>query len=477
VRLDQGNAFSGAEIGSHYDSLLVKLICSGATLRDACATARRALAEFRIRGVKTNIPFLENVVAHQTFQTGSATTSFIDDTPDLFSFAVRKDRATKLLRFLAETTVNGSAMVPPDHPARRTEFRVPVAPPVPRGVEPPPGTRQLLDELGADGFARWTAEQKGVLICDTTFRDAHQSLLATRMRSFDLLRIAPAVAHLAPQLFSVEVWGGATFDVQLRFLRENPWNRLTRLRQAVPNICLQMLLRGSNAVGYTSYPDNVVREFVFQAARDGMDIFRIFDSLNWPEQMQVAIEAVRDAGKVAEVAICYTGDLGGPNERKFTRDYYLSLARELASRGAHMLAIKDMAGLLKPESARLLVRMLKEETGLPVHLHTHDTAGIQAATYLRAAEAGVDVVDCAFGPMSGLTSQPNLESVAAMFAHTEHDTGLKISDLHGLSDYWEDVRPLYSPFESGLQASSAQVYDHEMPGGQYANLRVQARSL
>ena len=477
VRLDQGNAFSGAEIGSHYDSLLVKLICSGSSLEDACATARRALAEFRIRGVETNIPFLENVVSHPTFLSGRATTTFIEESPELFQFARRRDRATKLLRYLAEVTVNGSAMVPAGHPARRISYRTPVAPAVGRGSEPITGTKQLLDQLGADGFVRWIGEQKGLLITDTTFRDAHQGLLATRMRTYDLMRIAPAVARRAPQLFSLEMWGGATFDAQLRFLRENPWNRLVRLRRVIPNICFQMLLRGSNAVGYTSYPDNVVREFTLQAARDGIDIFRIFDSLNWPEQMQVAIDAVRDSGKIAEVAICYSGDLASPGEKKFTRDYYVKLARDLKDRGAHLLAIKDMAGLLKPEAARELVRILKEETGLPIHLHTHDTAGIQAATYLRAAEAGVDIVDCAFGPMSGLTSQPNLESIVAMFENTERETGLDLKALHAISDYWEEVRPIYSPFESGLQAGSAQVYEHEMPGGQYANLRVQARSL
>jgi pyruvate carboxylase len=477
VRLDQGNAFTGAVIGSHYDSLLVKLICSGATLRDACATALRALVEFRIRGVQTNIPFLENVVSHPVFLSGAATTDFVESTPELFQFAPRRDRATRLLRFLAEVTVNGSAMVPVDHPARQATWPVALPPAIKRGSEPGRGTRQILDELGPDAFVNWIADQKRLLITDTTFRDAHQSLLATRVRTYDLLRVAPAVSRHAPQLFSLEMWGGATFDAQLRFLRENPWNRLTRLRGAVPNICFQMLLRGSNAVGYTSYPDNVVREFVMQAAHDGIDIFRIFDSLNWPEQMQVAIDAVRDAGKVAEAAICYSGDLADPREDKFTRDYYIALARELKSRGAHLLAIKDMAGLLRPLSAAMLVKILKDETGMAVHLHTHDTAGVQAATYLRAADAGVDIVDCAFGPMSGLTSQPNLESVVAMFDNTERDTGLDLRELHDISDYWENVRPLYAPFESGLLAGSAQVYEHEMPGGQYANLRVQARSL
>lgn len=477
VRLDQASAFAGATISSHYDSLLVKVIASATNFADACATARRALSEFRIRGVKTNIPFLENVLSHPTFVKGECTTSFLAESPELFRFGRRRDRGTRLLRFLAETTVNGSAMIPATHWARKVAYAQPKILQTPRKSCPIEGTRQLLEKLGPDKFASWMGAQKRLLLTDTTFRDAHQSLLATRMRSFDMLRIAPAMAHRGSGLLSLEMWGGATFDAQLRFLRENPWNRLRRLREAIPNIAFQMLLRGSNAVGYTSYPDNLVQEFVREAAREGIDIFRIFDSLNWPEQMQVAIDAVREVGKLAEVTLCYSGDLADPAESKFTRDYYKKLALNLKKRGAHVLAIKDMAGLLRPAAARVLVQLLREETGLPVHLHTHDTAGVQAATYWEAAASGVAAVDCAFGAMSGLTSQPNLESIVAMMANTSRDTGLKLTELNPISDYWETVRRIYAPFESGLLAGSAQVYDHEMPGGQYANLRVQARAL
>ena len=477
IRLDSGNAFPGAVVSPHYDSLLVKLTSKAGSFDRTCAQGARALAEFRIRGVKTNIPFLLNVLRHPQFINGDWHTRFIEETPELLKFAPPRNRGSRILAYLAETTVNGNAMVPAAHEARRRVFAAAKPPKVRRGEQIPPGTRDILNDLGAEGFARWTSEQERLLITDTTLRDAHQSLLATRLRTFDMMAVAPWYATHGHGLYSLEMWGGATFDVCYRFLRENPWKRLIKLREKIPNICFQMLLRGSNGVGYSAYPDNVVRAFVEESAASGIDIFRIFDALNWTEQMQTAIDAVRKSGRVAECAVCYTGDLLDPAEDKFTRDYYVRIARDLKTRGAHILAIKDMAGLLKPQAAFELVRVMKAETGLPVHLHTHDTAGIQSATVWRAAEAGLDAVDLAIGAMSGLTSQPNLESCVEMLRGTPRATALDVDAFHPISRYFEALRKVYVPFESGLLAGSAEVYRHEMPGGQYANLFVQATSL
>jgi len=477
VRLDAGSAFQGALITPYYDSLLVKLTTRGRSLREAAARSLRALGEFRVRGVETNIPFLENVLRQETFLTGRATTGFIDETPELFHFPPRRDRGTRLLQYISEVTVNGRPGVPRTKGAEREARPGPVPPSWDRDAAPPAGTRQVLQRLGPERFMEWIAQEERVLVTDTTFRDAHQSLLATRMRTHDMLEVAPALARLAPQLFSLEMWGGATFDVAMRFLDEDPWDRLVRLREAIPNILFQMLLRGANAVGYTTYPDNVVRRFVQEAAGCGIDVFRIFDSLNWTEQMGVAIEAVREAGAIAEAAICYTGDLLDPARDRYALGYYVKLARELVDRGAHLVAIKDMAGLLKPYAAERLVRALKDELGVPIHLHTHDTAGIQAATLLKAAEVGVDVVDCAFGPLSGSTSQPNLESVVAMLQHTPRATGLDLDKLLAFEGYWSAVRDAYRVFDGAPRTGDADVYRHEIPGGQYTNLREQAIAL
>ncbi len=475
VRLDAGSAFAGALITPYYDSLLVKLTTRGRSLGEASARTLRALGEFRVRGVETNIRFLENVLRHPTFLEGRCTTGFIDDTPELLQFPQRRDRGTRLLHYIADITVNGRQGVPRATPD--PSLSEPPPPPFDRDSPAPEGTRQTLERLGPEGFMGWIAEQKPVLVTDTTFRDAHQSLIATRMRTRDMLEVAPALARHAPQLFSYEMWGGATFDVAMRFLDEDPWERLVQLRAAIPNVLFQMLLRGANAVGYTTYPDEVVRRFVREAAGCGIDLFRIFDSLNWTEQMQVAIDAVREAGKIAEAAICYTGDLLDPSRERYTLAYYVELAKELVQRGAHLIAIKDMAGLLRPYAADRLVRALRDEVGVPVHLHTHDCAGIQAATLLKAAEAGVDIVDCAFGPFSGSTSQPNLESVVAMLDHTERATGLDLGRLTSFSGYWNTVRTSYAVFDRAPRAGSAEVYEHEIPGGQYTNLREQAIAM
>jgi len=474
IRLDGASAYSGAVITPYYDSLLVKVTAWGREFEHACNRMDRALREFRIRGVKTNIPFLENVVNHPKFRKGEVTTSFVDETPSLFRFTPRRDRATRLLTYLAEVMVNGNPAVrgkkPPEQirPARVPEH-------IPG--QPPPGTRQLLEQLGPEGFARWTREQARLLLTDTTFRDAHQSLMATRMRTYDMLQIANFVAHRLPQLYSLEMWGGATFDVAMRFLKEDPWLRLARLREAIPNICFQMLLRASNAVGYTAYPDNVVREFIYEAANHGIDIFRIFDSLNYLPNMKVAMEAVRKTGKICEAAICYTGDILDPNRQKYSLAYYVKLAKELERMGAHILAIKDMAGLCKPFAAYQLVKALREEIGLPVHFHTHDTSGINAASILMASEAGVDVADAAIGPMSGTTSQPNLNSLVAALRHTPRDTGLDQEALDACATYWETVREWYAPFDEAPKAGTSEVYLHEMPGGQYTNLKAQAEAM
>ncbi len=474
IRLDGASAYGGAVITPYYDSLLVKISAWGREFPDACHRMDRALREFRIRGVKTNIPFLENVVNHPRFQAGEATTSFLDETKELFRFQVRRDRATRLLQYLAEVTVNGNPEVK-GKPAP-SGLRAPVIPPH-RPEAPPEGTKQLLDRIGPEEFARWMRAEKRLLLTDTTFRDAHQSLLATRVRTYDLLAIANAVAHLMPNLFSVEMWGGATFDVAMRFLLEDPWQRLAKLRKAIPNVCFQMLLRASNAVGYTAYPDNVVREFIKVAAAEGMDIFRIFDSLNWLPNMKVSMDAVRKANKVCEAAICYTGDILDPKRDKYTLKYYVEMARELERMGAHVIGLKDMAGLLKPYAAEKLVRTLREETGLPVHFHTHDSSGINAASVLKACDAGVDAADAAVAAMSGSVSQPNLNNLAAALRYTDRDPGMDDESLRALSDYWERVRAIYAPFDTGPRYGLADLYLHEMPGGQYTNLREQAESM
>ena len=474
VRLDGGSAYGGAVITPYYDSLLVKLTVWGQEFTQACRRMDRALREFRIRGVKTNIPFLENVVNHPVFQSGRVTTSFLDETPSLFRFTPRQDRATRLLTYLADVTVNGN----PEVKGKPAPARMKV-PPIPAAgrTEPAPGTRQILDRLGAEGFADWTMRQRRLLLTDTTFRDAHQSLMATRVRTYDMAAIAPFVAERLPGLYSLEMWGGATFDVAMRFLLEDPWRRLSRLRELVPNICFQMLLRASNAVGYTAYPDNAVRAFVQEAAAQGMDIFRVFDSLNWLPNMKVAMEAVRKTGKVCEAAVCYTGDILDPARDKYPLEYYVRMAKELERMGAHILAIKDMAGLCRPYAAEKLVRTLRQEIGIPIHFHTHDTSGINAASILKAAEAGVHVADAAVAAMSGTTSQPNLNSIAAALEHTRRATGLDFDALNQYSDYWEAVRTMYAPFDSAPPSGTAEVYLHEMPGGQYTNLREQAEAM
>jgi pyruvate carboxylase len=474
IRLDAASAYNGAVISPYYDSLLVKVTAWGNNFRQACQRMDRALREFRIRGVKTNIPFLENVIHNPTFLAGDTTTSFLDETPQLFEFQPRRDRATKLLTYLADIIVNRNPEVA-DKP-RPAVIRDALVPHSKKPV-PPEGTRQLLDRLGPKKFAEWTRGQTRLLMTDTTFRDAHQSLMATRVRSFDMLRIAGYVARELPQLYSLEMWGGATFDVAMRFLLEDPWKRLADLRASIPNICFQMLLRASNAVGYTAYPDNVVQAFIHEAAAQGIDIFRIFDSLNWMPNMRVAVEATLKTGRLCEAAICYSGDILDPAREKYSLDYYVRLAKELQRMGTHVLSIKDMAGLLRPYAAYKLVKTLREEVGLPIHLHTHDTSGINAATILKAAEAGVEVADGAISAMSGMTSQPNLNSIVAALAHTERDTGLDFDVLNRCSDYWETVRTYYTPFDNAPKSGMAEVYIHEMPGGQYTNLKEQAESM
>ena len=491
VRLDAGSAFNGAVITPHYDSLLVKITTWGLTFPAAAHVMDRSLQEFRVRGVKTNIAFLENVMRHPEFLAGRCDTSFIEAHPGLLQAPVRKDRGTKLLKYLGEITVNGSPGVA--RTLKSADLPEPRIPKVDLSAPRPRGTRDVLLEAGPEGLARWVLAQKRLLFTDTTWRDAHQSLLATRVRTRDLVRIAPATSFLGAGLFSLECWGGATFDVAMRFLREDPWERLHALRKAVPNVLLQMLLRGSNAVGYTNYPDNVVQRFVGEAAKSGVDVFRVFDALNWTRGMSIACEAVRKHGKVLEAAVCYTGDVSDPRRDKYPLDYYVKLAKELERMGAHFLAVKDMAGLLKPFAAAKLVRALKDAVGIPVHLHTHDTSGISAATVLEAARAGVDVVDAALSSLSGLTAQPNLNSLVAVLRGSEWDATRAEGDgaeggrgavppldeegLQRLASYWEVVREWYAPFESGLKSGTAEVYRHEIPGGQYSNFRPQVAGL
>ncbi len=475
VRLDAGMGDAGAVITPFYDSLLVKITVSGSTFDMALQRMDRALREFRIRGVKTNIPFLENVIHHGQFRSGGATTTMIDTSPALFEFKPKRDRATKLLNFLGNTIVNGNPHAKGYKPA--TLLGTAPLPDSDRKQAPAPGTRQLLLKLGPQKFAEWTAKQKRLLVTDTTFRDAHQSLMATRVRTFDMAAVAGAVARRTPELFSLEMWGGATFDTAMRFLNEDPWQRLRLLREKVPNICFQMLLRGANAVGYTSYPANVVSGFVRHAAECGMDIFRVFDSLNDLRNMRAAMEAVQKTHAICEGTLCYTGDILDPKRSKYSLKYYVGLAKELEKMGAHFLAIKDMAGLCRPYAASALVKALKEQIGIPVHFHTHDTSGVNAASVLRAADAGCDVVDLALASMSGSTSQPNLNSIVAALKHTPRDTGLDLEALNEFSDYWEHVRAFYAPFDTAPKSGSAEVYLHEMPGGQFTNLKEQAASM
>ncbi|WP_456275629.1 pyruvate carboxylase [Bacillus sp. AK128] len=474
VRLDAGNGFQGAVITPHYDSLLVKLSTWALTFEQATAKMTRNLKEFRIRGIKTNISFLENVMKHQKFITGQYDTSFIDTTPELFVFPNRKDRGTKMLSYIGTVTING---FPGIEKKKKPVFEKPRVPKVKLTEPMPSGTKQILDERGADGLVKWINEQENVLLTDTTFRDAHQSLLATRIRTKDLITIAEPTARLLPDLFSLEMWGGATFDVSYRFLKEDPWDRLISLREKVPNILFQMLLRSSNAVGYKNYPDNLIKEFVEKSAQAGIDVFRIFDSLNWVKGMTLAIDSVRESGKLAEAAICYTGDIGDSTKVKYDLDYYVSMAKELESAGAHILGIKDMAGLLKPQSAYSLVAALKDAVSIPIHLHTHDTSGNGIMTYSKAIEAGVDIVDIAVSSMAGLTSQPSGNSLYYALEGTKRNININNKALEQLSNYWEDIRKYYSDFESGMKAPHPEVYMHEMPGGQYSNLQQQAKAV
>ncbi|MFM8250310.1 MAG: pyruvate carboxylase [Planctomycetota bacterium] len=475
IRLDAGSAFSGAVVNPFYDSLLVKVTARGRRFIDAARRMERCLQEFRIRGVKSNIPFLIKVVTHPSFIEGRCTTRFIDETPELFHLPTRRDRATKILSYLGDTIVNGNALVK-DRPKATRREPAPL-PAIDRLSPIPPGLRDKLLTMGPQKFCQWVRHEKQLFVTDTTFRDAHQSLLATRLRTFDMLRIADAYARRCPELFSLEMWGGATFDTSMRFLKECPWQRLADMRERVPNIPFQMLLRASNAVGYTNYPDNIVQEFVKEAAATGMDIFRIFDALNWVPNMRVAMEAVLQTTGICEAAICYSGDILNPRRDKYTLAYYVNLAKELEKMGAHMLAIKDMAGLCKPYAAQRLVQALRQEIGIPIHFHTHDTAGIQAASLLKANDEGVDIIDGAMAPMSGGTSQPNLNTLVESVKYTPRDTGLDTQSLDSIAIYWQAVREFYRPFDCEMVPATTDLYNHEMPGGQYTNLQQQAASL
>ncbi|ORX49779.1 pyruvate carboxylase [Hesseltinella vesiculosa] len=483
VRLDGGAGYAGAIITPHYDSLLVKCTCSGSTYEVARRKIVRALVEFRIRGVKTNIPFLQRLLTHDTFMNGNCWTTFIDDTPDLFRLVQYQNRAQRLLGYLGNVVVNGSQIKGQvGEPSYKHEIEVPqlVANGQPVDVTTPPteGWRKILVDQGPEAFAKAVRAYPGVLIMDTTWRDAHQSLLATRVRTVDLLRIAPATAHALNNAFSLECWGGATFDVAMRFLYEDPWDRLIALRKAVPNVPFQMLLRGANAVGYTSYPDNVVYDFCEKAVKAGMDVFRIFDSLNYVENMKLGIDAVKKAGGVVEASVCYTGDVSNPKKTKYDLKYYLDLTQELVDQGIHILGIKDMAGLLKPEAAKLLIGSIRERfPDLPIHVHTHDTAGTGVASMMAAAAAGADVIDVAIDSMSGMTSQPAMGALVAGLEQTNLGTGIRMEDVQALNSYWEQCRMLYSCFEANVKSADSGVYDHEMPGGQYTNLMFQAQQL
>ena len=475
VRLDVGNAYAGAVVTPYFDSLLVKVCTHGATFEQAIGKMERCLKEFRIRGVETNIPFMRNVVKHPTFRSGNAATTFIDTTPELFEFPRTRDRGNKTMKYIAEITVNG---FPGIEKQRKKHFDLPR---VPKVLETLPTSivtaKNILDTKGADAVTEWIKEQKNVLLTDTTFRDAHQSLLATRVRTTDFAKIATQTEQAIPQLFSSEMWGGATFDVSYRFLTEDPWERLRLLRKKMPNTLLQMLFRGSNAVGYSNYPDNVIVEFINEAASQGIDVFRIFDSLNWIPQMEKSIQAVRDAGKIAEAAICYTGDINDPSRAKYNVQYYIDMAKELQALGAHTIALKDMAGLLMPQASYRLISELKSAIDIPIHLHTHDTSGNGIITYSAAVTAGVDIVDVAMSAMSSNTSQPSLSSLYFALVNGNRVPDVDIKKVQKLNHYWEDVRQYYAPFENGLNAPQTEVYLHEMPGGQYSNLQQQAKAV
>lgn len=474
VRLDAGDGFQGAVISPHYDSLLVKVSTWALSFTEAARKMVRNLKEFRIRGIKTNIPFLENVIQHNEFISGEYNTNFIDQAPELFVFPKRKDRGTKMLRYIGNTTINGfEGMEKKEKPT----FSKPVVPKISRSEKIPNGTKQILEQQGPEGLTKWLKEQNEVKLTDTTFRDAHQSLLATRVRTKDLLEIAEPTARILPDLFSVEMWGGATFDVAYRFLKEDPWQRLLKLRERMPNVLLQMLLRASNAVGYKNYPDNLINQFVAKSAEAGIDVFRIFDSLNWIEGMKPAIEAVRENNKIAEASMCYTGNILDVGRTKYDLNYYVNLAKELEATGAHILGIKDMAGLLKPEAAYQLISSLKETLDIPIHLHTHDTSGNGIFTYARAVEAGVDVVDVACSSMAGLTSQPSGQTLYHALEGNQHQPQLNIRGYEKLSQYWQGVREYYQDYESGMKAPLTEIYFHEMPGGQYSNLKQQAKAV
>ena len=476
IRLDAGSIYQGVKVSPFFDSMLVKVSASSRTLDGSCRKMRRALAEFRIRGVMTNIGFLDNILSDPTFRNGDVTVNFIKDNPQLFKIKTTRNRATKMVKFLGDVIINGNPDV--KNAEKKTNFIKPVVPAFDDSGAYPKGTKDLLTEYGPEKFSRWLRHEGKVQYTDTTMRDAHQSLLATRMRTTDMLKVAEGFARNMPEVFSMEIWGGATFDVCMRFLKENPWERLRLLREAMPNILMQMLLRGSNGVGYTAYPDNLIEKFVEQSWENGIDVFRIFDSLNWMESIAPCIEYVRKRTEgLAEGTICYTGDIMNPDETKYNLDYYVQLGKDIENAGAHILGIKDMAGILKPDAAFELVSALKSHINIPLHLHTHDTSSIQAATYLKAIEAGVDVVDVALGGLSGLTSQPNFNSIVEMLRFHDRGRALNSDKLNEYSHYWEAVRNYYYPFESGLKAGSGEVYKHEIPGGQYSNLKPQAESL
>ncbi|MBQ9060484.1 MAG: pyruvate carboxylase, partial [Firmicutes bacterium] len=471
IRLDAGNAFVGAEISPYYDSLLVKVTSWSGRFADAANKAGRALKEMNVKGVKTNRTFLLNVLNHPVFREGGCDTGFIADHPQLLNVQPKEDKELKVLTFLGEKYVNGNRGIKPD-------FNVPAFPRIkPAQIQPLRGTKQLIDEKGPEGVVEWIKAQDKLLMTDTSMRDAQQSLMATRVRTVDMEKIAPAVALYGKDLFSLEMWGGATFDTAFRFLNESPWERLQTLREKIPNIMFQMLIRGANAVGYKNYPDNVIRRFVKESARSGIDVFHIFDSLNWIEGMSVALDETLNQGKLAEACICYTGDILDEKRDKYSLQYYVDMAKELEKRGTHILGIKDMSGLIKPMAAQKLITALKNEIGIPIHLHTHDTSGNGVATLMMAAGAGVDIVDAAFNSMSGLTSQPALNSIAAALEGTGRDPGLDMDGIQKISDYWADVRPVYKQFESDMQTGSAEIYKYEMPGGQYSNLKSQVESF
>lgn len=469
IRLDGGNGYTGSVITPYYDSLLVKIVSWSRTFDDAVRKASRSIKELSVKGVKTNEDFIINVLNHPAFKSGECTTGFIDETPELFDIKPKKDKETKIIKFIGEKLVN-------EIKDTKRDFDIPKVPQVaiPENLS---GTKQILDEKGVKGLIDWIKNQNKLLMTDTTFRDAHQSLVATRFRTKDMLKISEATSVLAKDLFSLEMWGGATFDVSYRFLKESPWRRLQMLRSKIPNVLFQMLVRGSNAVGYTNYPDNVIREFIRESAQQGVDIFRIFDSLNWLKGMEIALDEALKSGKVAEVAICYTGDILDEKREKYSLKYYVDTAMEIERMGAHILGIKDMAGLLKPYAAKKLVETLKQYVSIPIHLHTHDTSGNGVATVMMAANAGADIADAAFNSMAGLTSQPALNSIVAALANTDRDTGIELDDIQKLSDYWYDTRKLYEPFESGLKSGTAEIYRYEIPGGQYSNLRTQVESF